>query len=106
MPIAPLLLAVGIILASGLDAMAVEMTRPFETLEAARRDRVELDKRMKREAAEQKRREREAKAQQDAQRKREAAAAKVAQDVRAATSKAAPSQPATDQTSPAPAPSN
>src|SRR3954471_22924180 len=66
MPIAPLLLAVGIIVASGLDAMAVEMTRPFETLEAARRDRVELDKRMKREAAEQKRREREAKAQQDA----------------------------------------
>jgi len=91
MPIAPLLLAVGIILASGLDAMAVEMTRPFETLEAARRDRVELDKRMKREAAEQKRREREAKAQQDA---------------RAAASKAAPSQPATDQTSPAPAPNN
>jgi len=106
MPIAPLLLAVGIILASGLDAMAVEMTRPFETLEAARRDRVELDKRMKREATEQKRREREAKAQQDAQRKREAAAAKAAQDARAATSKAAPSQPATDQTSPAPAPSN
>ena len=84
MPIAPLLLAVGIILASGLDAMAVEMTRPFETLEAARRDRVELDKRMKREAA----------------------AAKAAQDARAAASKAAPSQPATDQTRPAPAPSN
>jgi hypothetical protein len=82
MPIAPLLLAVGIIVASGLDAMAVEMTRPFETLEAARLDRIELDKRMKREAAEQKRREREAKAQQEAQRKRNAAAAKAAQDAR------------------------
>ena len=100
MRIAQLCLAASIVAASGISAAAVEMVKPFEVLEGARRDRIELDKRMKREAAEQRRREKEQKAQQEAQRKRDAAAAKEAQRAHPSSATTVPSQPTTTPASP------
>ena len=62
MGLAKLCLAALIGGASAFSAAAVEMVRPFEVLESARRDRIELEKRMKREEAERRQREREEKA--------------------------------------------
>src|SRR4051794_2876824 len=53
-----LYLGAALCVATGSSASA-QMTRPFEVLEGARRDRIEGDKRMAREAAEQRRKEKE-----------------------------------------------
>jgi hypothetical protein len=42
-----------------IAAPAIAQTRPFEELEASRRQRIEMDKRMAREAAEQRRKDKE-----------------------------------------------
>jgi len=106
--IVPSFAALVIAVASGTHAVAVEMTRPFEALEGARRDRIELDKRMKRDAAEQRRREEDVKAQQEAQRKRDAAAAKAAQAARGTSGpgKSAPAQSTADPFKSTPEPTN
>src|SRR5215204_5538073 len=110
MSIAKLCLAALIIGASAFSAAAVEMVRPFEVLESAGRDRIGLEKRMKREEAEQRQREKEEKARQKALSKRDAASTQAARGSRPSSAKtvqpqpttgqAAPSQPSTDQTVP------
>jgi hypothetical protein len=55
MRVAKLFLALSCAAATGIDALAAPMTHPFEELEASRRDRIEWDKRAKRDAAEQRR---------------------------------------------------
>lgn len=79
MRLVKLCLAASILAAGALNAAAVEMTKPFEALEGARRDRIEMDKRMKREVIELRKQEKEQRAQREAQRKHDAAAAKAAQ---------------------------
>src|SRR5215213_7827077 len=69
MRLVQLSLAASILVAGGIAAPAVEMTRPFEALEQSRRARIEYDKRQKREAAERQKQEKE----QEATRKREEA---------------------------------
>ena len=60
---------------SGRRATAgVEMTRPFEALEGARRDRIELEKRMAEERLRQRKIENEQRAKQIVEKRREAAA--------------------------------
>jgi len=59
------------------------MTRPFEALEGARRDRIEFEKRAAQESVQQRRLEKEQKAKQVAE-KRSEAAAKRAQGARPA----------------------
>src|SRR3954452_13595056 len=53
---------------------AVEMTRPFEALEGARRDRIEFEKRATQDKVEQQRLEKEQKAKQVSEKRNEAAA--------------------------------
>jgi hypothetical protein len=62
---------------------AVEMTRPFEALEGARRDRMEFEKRAAQEKSEQRRMEKQQKVKQAAENRSEAAA-KRAQGARPA----------------------
>src|SRR5215207_4523107 len=57
----------------GADA-GVEMTRPFEALEGARRDRIEFEKRATQDRIQQQQKEREQKAKQVAEKRSEAAA--------------------------------
>ena len=95
MRLVKLCLAASILAAGALNAAAVEMTKPFEALEGARRDRIEMDKRMKREAMSGGSRRKEQRAEREAQRKRDAAAAKAAQSARPSSSPPVPSQPAT-----------
>jgi hypothetical protein len=57
----------------GADA-GLEMTRPFEALEGARRDRIEFEKRAAHDKVQQQRMEKEQKAKQVAERRSEAAA--------------------------------
>ena len=64
----PALLLTLLIFAAGTFGASAQMTKPFEVLEGARRDRIERDARMRREAADQRRTE------QETQRKRDAAA--------------------------------
>jgi hypothetical protein len=59
MGLAKLSLAAAILVASGIAAAAVEMTRPIEALEQSRRAMIEFDKRQKRERADQQKAERE-----------------------------------------------
>ena len=81
------------------DANAgVEMTRPFEALEGARRDRIEFEKRAANDKVQQQRMEKEQKAKQAGE-KRSEAAAKRAQGARPApttapSEKAIPPSPA------------
>jgi len=63
------------------------MTRPFEALEGARRDRIEFEKRATQDRIQQQQKEREQKAKQVAE-KRSEAAAKRAQGGRPASSPA------------------
>ena len=102
MRLVKLCLAASILAAGALNAAAVEITKPFEALEGARRDRIEMDKRMKREAIERRKQEEERRAQREAQRKRDAAAAKAAQSARPSSSPPVPSQPATGPSQSAP----
>ena len=67
-------LAALLVSAATLSSAAAQVTRPFEELEASRRDRLAADKRMAREAAEQLRRDKE----KVAARARDAAAQKAA----------------------------
>src|SRR5829696_1283499 len=62
-------LTASILVTSGIAAGAVEITRPFEALEASRRARIEAENRQKREAAERQKQE----TQDEAKRKPEAA---------------------------------
>ena len=48
-----LALAASIIAASGISSAAAQTTNPFEVLEGTRRDRIEQDKRLDRDEAEQ-----------------------------------------------------
>jgi hypothetical protein len=92
-------LAALIVAASSVNAVSVEMFKPYEALEQAQRARIELEQRQwrqkaerqkrekeqegerRRAEAEQRDRERKEKAQQEADRKRNAAATKAAQNV-------------------------
>ena len=74
---AALFLAASIAAAAAAIPAAAQMTRPFEELEASRRDRIAADKRMAREAAEQRKKDKE----------------KVAAGVRDAAAQKAASQP-------------
>src|SRR5215218_4124675 len=56
---AALFLAAFIAAATATNPSAAQMTKPFEELEASRRDRIASDKRMAREAAEQRRKDKE-----------------------------------------------
>ena len=56
---AALFLAAFIAAATATNPSAAQMTRPFEELEASRRDRIAADKRMAREAAEQRKKDKE-----------------------------------------------
>ncbi len=67
MRLVKLALVASILVASGIAAGAVEMTRPFEALEEARRARIEFQTRQKREVAERQKQEKE----DEAKRKRE-----------------------------------
>jgi hypothetical protein len=65
MQIAKLCLAASMIAASIVSAAAVETVNPLEVLERSRRAGIEFDQRMKRDAAEQRKRDNERKAQQE-----------------------------------------
>ena len=54
-----LYLAALLVSAATLNSAVAQVTRPFEELEASRRDRLATDKRMAREAAEQRRKDKE-----------------------------------------------
>src|SRR5215211_9556166 len=106
---AKLCLAFALVAATSTHVAAVELVNPLQVLERSRRAGIEFDQRMKRDAAEQKKRENEQKAQQDkeqaqreAQRKTEAAAAKAAQKSRPATNTPAPSTSTTSPSQGAP----
>ena len=58
-------LVASIIAAHGISIAAAQATNPLEVLEGARRDRIEQDKRLDRDAAEQRRRDKEIKARQE-----------------------------------------
>src|SRR3954470_9570025 len=81
MSIARLCLAGAIIAASTLSAGAVELVNPLQVLEQSRRGNIEFDKRMKRDAAEQRRLAKE----QEAKRKKEDAEREKAQEAQQAT---------------------
>jgi sporulation protein YlmC with PRC-barrel domain len=76
-----LLLAASVFLASGISSAAVEMIKPFEVLEEARRARLEFDKRQVREKAERQKqeKEREAKRKHEEAKQREQAREEKAQ---------------------------
>ena len=61
-----LALAALIIAASGVTPASAQVVKPFEELEGARRDRVEQDKRLESDRAQQVQRDRENKARQEA----------------------------------------
>lgn len=61
-----LYLAALLVSAATLNSAVAQVTRPFEELEASRRDRLAADKRMAREAAEQRRKEKVAAGARDA----------------------------------------
>ena len=85
-----LLALVGAITAIGVDTASAQMTRPFEALERSRREGIELEKRLKRDAAEQKKREQ---TQKDAQRQQNLATAKAQKATTPAQPTSKPSQP-------------
>ncbi len=60
-----LIAAALIITAHSLDTAAAQTTNPQETLEGSRRERVERDERLARDAAEQQKRDKEIKARQE-----------------------------------------
>src|SRR3954469_4534679 len=67
MHIAMLCLALVLVAATSTHVAAVELVNPLQVLERSRRAGIEFDQRMKRDAAEQKKRENEQKAQRDKQ---------------------------------------
>jgi len=72
MHIAMLCLALVLVAATSTHVAAVELVNPLQVLERSRRAGIEFDQRMKRDAAEQKKRENEQKAQRDKQEKEQA----------------------------------
>ena len=74
---AALFLAASLLSAATVNSAVAQVTRPLEELEASRRDRIAADKRMAREAAEQRKKDKE----------------KVAAGVRDAAAQKAASQP-------------
>ena len=66
MRITKLALAVLVIAAYGVTPVSAQVVKPFEELEGARQDRIEQDKRLERDAAQQVQRDRENKARQEA----------------------------------------
>jgi hypothetical protein len=88
------------------DSAGVEMTRPFEALEGARRDRIEFEKRAANDKVQQQRMEKEQKAKQAGE-KRSEATAKRAQGARPApttapSEKTIPPSPAGQHSAPKP----
>jgi hypothetical protein len=85
---------------------AVEMTRPFEALEGARRDRIEFEKRATQDIVKQQRIEKEQKAKQAAEKRNEAAAKRAHSASPAGTSAPAeatrPRVPAEENSQPKP----
>ena len=79
---------------SGINAAGAQMTDPFEALATWKREEIALEKRMKRNAAEQRERE---KTQKDAQRQQDLATAKSDKAARPSPATAKPSQPAVGQ---------
>ena len=65
MGIVKLVLATSILISHGISIAAAQTTNPHEVLEGARRDRIEQDKRLDRDAAEQRQRDKEIKARQE-----------------------------------------
>jgi hypothetical protein len=63
--ITKLVLAASILMGNGISIATAQTTNPLEVLEGARRDRIEQDKRLDRDAAEQRQRDKEIKARQD-----------------------------------------
>jgi hypothetical protein len=80
-------------------ASQIEMTRPFEALEGARRDRIEFERRTAQEVAKQRQLEREERAKKAAEARREAAEKRGAQPAGPSGKREAP--PTTDQNAPA-----
>ena len=78
-----LALAASIIAASSISSAAAQITNPSEVLEGTRRDRIEQDKRLDRDAAEQQQRDKEIKArQEEAERTPDPAIARSAEGTR------------------------
>ena len=65
MGITKLALAASILMGNSISIAAAQTTNPLEVLEGARRDRIEQDKRLDRDAAEQRQRDKEIKARQE-----------------------------------------
>jgi hypothetical protein len=65
MGIMKLVLAASLITVHGISMAAAQTTNPLEVLEGARRGRIEQDKRLDRDAAEQQQRDKEIKARQE-----------------------------------------
>ena len=65
MGVTKLVLAVLILIGHSISIATAQTTNPHEVLEGARRDRIEQDKRLDRDAAEQRQRDREIKARQE-----------------------------------------
>ena len=97
MGIAKLRLAVPILAAVSTGATAAELVNPLKVLEDSRRAGVEFDKRWARDAAEQRRKEKE----QEAQRKKAEREAQRKKDAAAKAAQPAPMQPVPPQPAPA-----
>jgi hypothetical protein len=98
MQIGRLFLVLAIIVSGGTTAVA-QMTDPFEALAQSKRQQIELEKRMKRDAAEQKKREN---TQKDTQRQQDLATAKAQKAARPTSSTAKPVQPPVREPTPTP----
>ena len=98
MQIRRLFLVLAITVSSGTTAGA-QMTDPFKALAQSKRQQIELEKRMKRDAAEQKKRE---KTQKDTQRQQDLAAAKEQKAARPRSATTKPVQPPVKEPTPNP----
>ena len=98
MQIVRLFLVLAIIVSGGTTAVG-QMTDPFEALAQSKRQQIELEKRMKRDAAEQKKRE---KTQKETQRQQDQATAKAHKAARPTSATTKPVQPPVQQPTPTP----